>query len=92
MKQGKSITELVKEVDRQAEAIRDYETPANRITVDTIGGAEEMGLEGYGTFRIRETAHGHLAELAGIPEGLLRPDACGSTAALCKLRQPLARA
>ena len=68
MKQGKSITELVREVDRQAEAIRDYETPANRITVDTIGGAEEMGLEGYGTFRIRETAHGHLAELAGIPK------------------------
>ena len=27
-----------------------------------------MGLEGYGTFRIRETAHGHLAELAGIPK------------------------
>ena len=68
MKQGKSITELVREVDRQAEAIRDYETPANRITVDTIGGAEELGLEGYGTFRIRETAHGHLAELAGIPK------------------------
>jgi len=45
----------VREVDRQAEAIRDYETPANRMTVDTIGGAEELELEGYGTFLMRET-------------------------------------
>ena len=92
MKQGKSITELVREVDRQAEAIRDYETPANRITVDTIGGAEELGLEGYGTFRIRETAHGHLAELAGIPKAYYDRMRAEAPAPLCKLRQPLARA
>ena len=68
MKQGRNLAELVREVDRQAEAIQDYETPANRMTVDTIGGAEELELEGYGTFSMRETAHGHLAELVGIPK------------------------
>ena len=43
MKQGKKHHELVREVERQAEAIRDYQIPANRITVDTIAGAEESG-------------------------------------------------
>ena len=68
MKKGRTLAELVLEVDRQAETNQDFEMPANRMTVDAIGGMEELELEGYGTFRMRETAHGHLAELVGIPK------------------------
>jgi len=47
MKKGKTIAELVSEVDRQAETNQDFETPANRMTVDAIGGMEELELSRF---------------------------------------------
>ena len=69
MKTGrKNIFDMVQELEQRADAMLDYQIPANRMTVDAFCGAEHLELEGYGTFGMQETAHGQLAELVGIPK------------------------
>jgi hypothetical protein len=68
MKKGRKVFDLVQELEQQADAIKDYLTPANHMTVDAFGGGEYSELEGFGTFGIRETAHSQLADLVGIPK------------------------
>ena len=76
-KQGKSIAELAQELERQANSKHDYVAPVERLTFSegTVGGGSipesrslvVSGLNGN-TLALNNTAHGQLAEYAGIPK------------------------
>lgn len=71
MKIGRSLKELLEEVNRQAEAKRDYLVPTRTLSVSTQTTAETILKAPTQTgepLPIRETAHGQLAERVGIPK------------------------
>lgn len=72
MKQGKTLTELAIELDRQQRTKRDYVAPANRMqaVVESDGGAlvPALDMRGIGTFQLQEHAHGQLATYTEIPK------------------------
>jgi hypothetical protein len=68
MRQGKqSIIELGAEVNRQAEAKKDYIVPARAMTMIPASGSPALQLAGQGAFTINDHAHGQLAEYFDIP-------------------------
>jgi hypothetical protein len=69
MKQGRTVTEIAKELERQADSKRDFLTPTNHMMMlAEAGGPALLDLDRHGAFPIRETAHGQLAEHVGIPK------------------------
>lgn len=72
MKQGRTLTELSRELDRQQEGKRDYLVPAKQMGVTTFRGTQALHVNFRARDRrelpIRETAHAHLAGACGIPK------------------------
>jgi hypothetical protein len=64
MKQGKTLMELAAEVERQAVEKKDYVAATTALKMLD---AEQMGIEGVGSFGIKETAHDQLGSALGIP-------------------------
>lgn len=69
MKAGLSIIELAREIERRAEAKRDFIAPAPqmKVEVDAEANAPRIVLDGQRPMAINQVAHGQLAEYAGIP-------------------------
>lgn len=68
MKAGKSLVELAQEIERQAEAKKDFIAPVSKLAakVDEQGGVK-MELDGQGAFPLTPYAHGQMAEYLEIP-------------------------
>ena len=69
MKTGKSLSDLAREIERRAEAKKDYIAPASALEVVTVENAPVLRVGGSQgeVFPIRPNAHEQLAEFAGIP-------------------------
>jgi len=65
MKQGMSITDLAKELERQAKAKRDY--VANTTALALADDAKTIGVQGNGNYVLGEHARRQLADKLGIP-------------------------
>jgi hypothetical protein len=75
MKLGKSLVELAQEVERQAEAKRDFVASTKEMRlIHTDDDGVELALGGAGgeQFKIGATAHDQIAEQAGIPVAYYR--------------------
>ena len=72
MKSGKSLTELAQEIERQAEAKKDFIAPASRLTAvaEAEHGAPQvvLNLQGQEAFPITPYAHGQVAQYLEIPK------------------------
>ena len=76
MKDGKSLTELATELERQKKAKRDFVAPtaelemtANVKLTDAMkNGSESLRVNGYGSFQIGELGHEQIAGRLGIPQ------------------------
>src|SRR5574341_842325 len=76
MKQGRTLQELVIEIDRQNNAKRDFVAPGRALKVETIGSGEGGTLHSHeilimnngDEFGMRETFHNQLAESLEIPK------------------------
>lgn len=66
MKQGTTFEELVRRVEHDAGARHDFIVPANAMSIETDALGTHLSTGGHGIFDMRDVAHGHLAELAGI--------------------------
>lgn len=68
MKQGRTLTELAAELDRQAGEKRDFVAPTNAMSVRSYTPERTVvELDDTGTFPLNETAHGQFADRLGIP-------------------------
>jgi hypothetical protein len=68
MKQGRDLLELYQELQRQANAKRDFLAPAQHIRVHS-NGATALAMNSVGsTFAVNDIAHSQLAEYAGVPK------------------------
>ncbi len=67
MKQGRTLPDLAAELERQANAKRDFLAPAQTIRLRSNGHTELYLNE---PFAVGEIAHGQIAEYAGVPKGL----------------------
>jgi hypothetical protein len=65
MKQGRTLPELATELQRQANAKRDFLTPARDIRFRSNGHTELHFGEG---FQVNDIAHSQIAEYAGVPK------------------------
>ncbi|MCL6611207.1 MAG: DUF945 domain-containing protein [Peptococcaceae bacterium] len=65
MKQGKSLQELAREIERQANAKRDY--IANTKLLEMVNDGRGMAVSGVGNFGINELTHRQIADRVGIP-------------------------
>lgn len=73
--QGKSLQQLAAEIERRAEVKRDFITPIEKITVETLNDRPVLMLENKGsveTFDINSIAHEQVAEYSGIPMAYYR--------------------
>ncbi len=68
MKQGRTLTELAAEIERQAGAKMDLMADTREITLRS-NGTSRLAVAGAGDFGITDMAHGQIAEHAGIPKG-----------------------
>jgi hypothetical protein len=76
MKEGRTLTELAQELDRQAVNKKDLIAPASKLAVDLNpvqdnweGGFDMvMNVEGFGDHAITPHAHGQLASFCDIPK------------------------
>jgi len=67
-KQGKSITELAAELERQRDSKKDYLAPVAALTLQAFVRAVEVrGLNGS-SYPLTPYAHGQVAEYVGIPK------------------------
>src|SRR6266540_4900425 len=68
MKEGRTLQALASELERQAEAKQDFIVPVGELYVHT-NGTTAIGISStdHG-FPLSETAHGQLAEYAGVPK------------------------
>lgn len=68
MKQGKSLTDLAIEIERQAKAKQDFVAPTNALTMTLSGDKKNVGLDlaEAGEFDIAKTAHRQLGQHLGI--------------------------
>ncbi len=67
---GRSLTDLAAEIERRAEAKRDYIAPVSKMSVEVVSDKPVIALaaaDSIETFGIGDIAHGQLAEYAGIP-------------------------
>ena len=67
MKQGRTLPDLAAELERQANAKRDFLAPAQTIRLRSYGHTELYLNE---PFEVGEIAHGQIAEYAGVPKAL----------------------
>lgn len=65
MKQGRTLPALASELERQANAKRDFLAPAQHLRVRSNGHTDLILDE---SFMVNEIAHGQLAEYAGVPK------------------------
>jgi hypothetical protein len=65
MKQGRTLPDLASELERQANAKRDFLAPAQHLRVRSNGHTDLILDE---MFAVNEIAHGQIAEYAGIPK------------------------
>lgn len=68
MKQGKSLTELAVEIERQEEAKRDYLASTAGLSFEVIDNVLKLSLGTPGSFDICDTAHRQIAERLQIPQ------------------------
>jgi hypothetical protein len=66
MKQGRTLPGLATELERQANAKRDFLAEAGAIRVESNGHTDLVLKE---AFEVNDVAHGQIAEYAGIPKG-----------------------
>ena len=67
MKLGRPLTDLASELERQANAKRDYLTPSETLTVHSNGRTELVAIgEPY---HVADVAHGQIADYLDIPRG-----------------------
>lgn len=66
MKQGLTLQEMAKELERQQNTKRDFIAPAKELQFN----AEDLSMKvnGHGNFKIQETAHQQIAQRLGIPQ------------------------
>lgn len=69
MKQGKTITQLAMEIERQQAAKQDFiaDTRMMRIATNGDGNGVQVEVDNVGRFGIRETAHRQIGAKTGIP-------------------------
>jgi hypothetical protein len=69
MKQGKSISQLAAELERQAANKKDYIAPTERLSMEEDKKAGGVILQGVnGGMKLRTTAHAQMANTLGIPK------------------------
>ena len=73
MKTGSTLQDLAKELDRQANAKRDFIAPSGELELVSKAGQQgdresELIVNGHGSFGIAETAHDQLASRLQIPK------------------------
>lgn len=71
MKAGLTLTQLAAEIERQAEAKRDFVAPASHVAVTVQDGAPKLQV-GNGVYELNKVANEQLAEYAGIPAAYYR--------------------
>lgn len=67
---GRSLQDLAAEIERRAEAKRDFIAPVNLMTMEVAGNRPTMVLDHKGalhTFGVQDIAHGQIAEYTGVP-------------------------
>jgi len=68
MKQGKTMQDLAKELDRQHKTKRDFIAPMHRVAVSAIPGTQDIGMRaGKETFPLNRLAEDQLARRVEIP-------------------------
>lgn len=69
MKTGKTLSQLAAEIERRAEAKKDYIAPASALEVVTVDNSPVLRVGGQAgeIFPIRPNAHEQLSDFAGIP-------------------------
>ena len=71
MKQGRSLTDLAVEIERQAATKKDYILPAQALRLDTDRENPASGISAlrFGDHEpiVTDIAHNHIAGLVGIP-------------------------
>ena len=69
MKQGKTITQLAMEIERQQAAKQDFiaDTRLVRMAPTELGNGVRVEIDEVGSFGIRETAHRQIGAKTGIP-------------------------
>lgn len=72
MKYGKTLQELVAELDRQAEAKRDYLVDTRNLTMDAIDGGHQLTMQNdakhsNSIFQMNDIAHRQIGQALGIP-------------------------
>lgn len=73
-RQGRSLQDLAAEIERRAEAKRDFIAPVNKLSIEVVDDKPVVALANGAihTFGIQEVAHGQIAEYAGIPRAYYR--------------------
>ena len=66
MKQGRSLSQLAQELERQLETKRDFVADTRKIQMS--GDSARMELANMGDFPVKELAHGQIAERLQIPK------------------------
>lgn len=73
MKTGKSLVELATEIERQATSKRDFVAPTSQLSmvvdkpIDSDETTLALQVNGQGSFGVRQTAHGQIAQRLGVP-------------------------
>lgn len=72
MKQGRTLTDLAAELERQAKSKRDFKAPTAELHAvvdgaDLVNPSVDLRINGHGTFELTELAHDQLGQHAGIP-------------------------
>jgi hypothetical protein len=66
VRQGRTLTELAAEIDRQANAKADYIAPTTALQVQS-NGHTDLVVMGTGRYEVNETAHQQIGEHLEIP-------------------------
>jgi hypothetical protein len=65
MNKGRTLPSLVHEIERQAEAKKDYTVPSQLMSMEPDG---DMTISGVGTLEVNDLAHEHLSAKLQIPK------------------------
>lgn len=68
MKQGKSITELAIELERQNKTKRDFVADTRQLELAPAVSVNEMRINGHGVFAVTDHTHGQIANRLGVPK------------------------
>lgn len=69
-KTGRSLADLVTEIERRANSKKDFNAPVPKLAVELVNGAPCLAIANGGTqsYALTDYAHGQLAEYVGIPK------------------------